>query len=298
MCAVSLAMFILFYVTLCLVVSCSAFNPEVLKKLIGEATTVVDKCSTVVTKEWNDAVEKRYQLRKAKLGFSQDECLMAPLMKYDEYGPSGGGSSAAVTKPLRELLRTLFRDPQKNITTFFDAPCGDWVWMQYVDLGHVSYLGGDITSYTIEENKRCFAKHNVEFTLFDLTCNKIPEVDLMLTRDILFHLKPEVGMKILNSIGQSKVKYFLSTTFMSPNAENPYNNHRSYGEVSRGANSTIGYRNINLFDAPFCMPKPLLKVEDLIHEKVPRYVALWKLPFKVGECETVKAKGIEAWKDF
>lgn len=290
-------MFIATLIVLFFVVKCGANHTLMMKKLKAEAHTQMGNCSATVTKEWNDAVEKRYEISKKALKFEQDECLLAPLIQYDAFGPSGAGSSPKVTEPLRKLLRSLFRDKSKDIKTFFDAPCGDWVWMQYVDLGNVTYLGGDITSYTIRENERCFAKPNVGFTLYDLTCNKIPDVDLMLTRDVLFHLHPDVVMKILKSISQSKVRYFLSTTYVGLNEKNPFNNKRSYNEIKRGNDSTIGFRHINLFDAPFCMPKPLLKVEES-GETAPRFVALWQLPFKVGDCAAVKEKGRVNWADY
>lgn len=283
----------------CLFVSAVTANDHHLaKKLLAQVDSDSAKnCDPKRYMEWNEAVEARYKIYKKNLGFEQDECLLAPLIKESGFGPSGAGSSAAFTEPLRKLLRQLFRDQSMNIKSFFDAPCGDWVWMQHVDLSNIVYMGGDITATTIKENTRCFSKHNVNFVQFDLTCNKIPEVDLMLTRDVLFHLKPEISMQVLENISKSSVRYFLSTTFMNSNAENPFT-LRSYGETQR-QNSTIGYRDINLFDAPYCLPKPLLKIQEaILVDGKPRYVALWKLPFKVGDCAEVKAKGDAVWKNF
>lgn len=45
----------------------------------------------------------------------------------------------------------------------------------------------------------------------------------------------------------------------------------------------IYYRDINLMDKPFCLPEPLLKIQEDLSGN-PRYIGLWKLPFPVGDC--------------
>ncbi len=242
----------------------AVFDQKLMEKLVAHQVGSAANCSTVRFAEWNAAVARRYETHKAKLGIKNDECLVASKIADEGFGPSGLGSSPKCTKPLRELLKTLFEDKSRDIKSFFDVPCGDWVWMQHVDLSNIAYLGGDITTMTINENKKCFEKPNIQFVQFDLTCNPIPEVDLMLTRDVLFHLKEDVAIGTLNNISKSKVRYFLSTTFMQENKLHGFDNTRSYGETHRGRNSTIGYRDINLFDKPYCMPKPEMKVQEVL----------------------------------
>lgn len=48
--------------------------------------------------------------------------------------------------------------------TFFDVPCGDWLWMQTVNLTGVQYFGGDITNITIQKNRQCFEEITYTFT--------------------------------------------------------------------------------------------------------------------------------------
>lgn len=278
--------------------------PPLMTKLLTDFNsknkfTEANNCSAVRFEEWNVVVAKRYEIWKNRWGIAQNQCLRIDDKNpnhMQQYGPSGMGSSPHATEPLRNLLHNLFNDPTKNIKSHLDAPCGDFVWMQLVDVSKIVYLGGDITTVTINENNKCFAKPNVKFIPFDLTCSPIPEVDLMLTRDILFHLTDDVVMQILRRIGQSEVRYWLSTTFLTLNSDHKFK-PVSYEQVKRGANSTIGYRDINLFDEPFCLPKPELKVREATPGN-PRYVALWKLPFTVGECSNVKKLGRDAWASF
>ncbi|MCX8509667.1 MAG: hypothetical protein ORN49_12460, partial [Rhodobacteraceae bacterium] len=56
---------------------------------------------------------------------------------------SGPGSDMAATARLRAALPGVFQ--RYGVKTFFDAPCGDWFWMQHVDLSALSYIGADIS---------------------------------------------------------------------------------------------------------------------------------------------------------
>ncbi len=262
---------------------------ELMKNLVSEiGVDDIKNCAPQRYEEWNEAVAIRTSHAKHRAGIPQHACLLANSSEKASaptfYGASGPGSSAAATASLRELLQTLFQDKSYNIKSFFDAPCGDWLWMQQVDLSKIVYIGGDITTVTVNENNKCFKKPNVHFTLFDLTCKTPPSVDLMLTRDVLFHLKEDVVMKILTNINQSTVRYFLSTTFLVENAKNQFRS-QSYEETrkKRGNGTTIGYRDINLMDKPYCLPQPILKVKEDLPGN-PRYVALWKIPFSLGKC--------------
>ena len=50
-------------------------------------------------------------------------------------------------------------------------------------------MGVDIVSELIEKNKIKYSrKKNFDFKFLDLTKNKIPSADLIICRDLLFHL--------------------------------------------------------------------------------------------------------------
>lgn len=207
--------------------------------------------------EWNVALQVRYADRKKALGLSPDQCLKN--LGKDDWGPSGASGSQYNSQNLRDLLHSLIRNESLGIKSFFDAACGDWVFMQHLDLTGVAYIGGDITDSTIEENNRCFANDHVTFVQHDVICNSPPDVDLMMMRDVSVVMKDKYALKALRNIAAStRIKYFVSTTFLTPNDHFPWRRDGAYIETNhlRGENSSVGFREINLMERPFCLPKP------------------------------------------
>jgi hypothetical protein len=125
--------------------------------------------------------------------------------------------------------------------------------MQLVKMEGVQYFGADITPITAEKNNECFKSDARHFHVIDWSCKIPPPVDLILLRDVLFHfLSTSVNLDILRHINQSGSKYLLTTTF-------------GQFEDKRGAADTytsegVGYRNINIYNAPYNFPKPLTQV--------------------------------------
>jgi len=224
------------------------------------------KCDTSQQKSWEMAVAARYNGNRCISPHDGDEYY---------HGPSGPpGSSLHVTKELRVMLQQLFK--QLSIKTFFDAPCGDWLWMQTVNLTSVQYFGGDITNITIQKNRQCFERDNVHFHWFDLTCMIPPAVDFILVRDALFHLPEYLVQEALSNINNSGAKYFATTTF-SVGANGNWNSQRAYMDTNQdrtkmNLRSYIGYQKLN----PFNFPPPLFKVEDMTEDS--RHVGIWSLP--------------------
>lgn len=58
-----------------------------------------------------------------------------------------------------------------------DAPCGDFNWMRFVDLGKTHYIGCDIVPEVIETNGMRYADR--EFHALDLAAEPLPNVDLI-----------------------------------------------------------------------------------------------------------------------
>jgi hypothetical protein len=216
-------------------------------------------CDPRQTKNWDEWVGKRYP--------NFPSCITPQLMKEmgREWAISGLGSSLKTTASTRKLLADMFRDESLNIKTFFDCPSGDWLWMQEVDLSSVQYFGGDITSLTIQKNTECFERPNVHFHVLDWACAIPPPVDLLMLRDVLFHLSTSVNLDILRHVNQSGAKYLLTTTFA--NNTSPEDNYVSAG---------VGYRKINLYGPPYNFPSPIMSAQEGA-----RHVGLWKLPIPV-----------------
>lgn len=265
--------------------------PEKLQSLLGQLTEMkrVATCNHHRQQEWNHAIAVRVAKRKNELGLSPEQCFKN--LKENEGGPSGASGSVLDSKNIREFITSIFHNESIGVKSFFDGACGDWVFMQHVNLSNIAYVGGDISDVTVDENKRCFAQSNIDFVQYDLLCHTPPDVDLMLMRDVLFHFKDQFALKILRNVMASKARYLLTTTFLTANEEHPWQRDRAYVETNheRGQNSTVGFREVNLMDRPFCLPPPIMKVDDTMEYYASlgqprRYVGLWKLPVPVGQC--------------
>lgn len=160
---------------------------------------------------------------------------------------SGGGSDLHHTQILIQELTDLFKE--KGFQTVLDIPCGDFVWMQYVDLKNVKYTGGDIVDELIANNISKFGdRSSIKFKVLDLLTDKLPDADVLINRDCLVHLSYQDVFKALRNIQASGCSYLLTTTFP---------NHEENIDITTG-----DWRVLNLEKAPFNFPKPIL----LIHE--------------------------------
>jgi hypothetical protein len=150
---------------------------------------------------------------------------------------SGRGSNMRWTKGIREALPRLFET--YGVKVFLDAPCGDWFWMHHVDLGAVTYIGGDIAKGLVEEIRAEHGRKGVTFRHMDVTSDKLPKADMMMCRDCLFHLNFAMRWAFYENFAKSGIPYLLST--INYNAENrdltgpgwePYNPHLAPFELA------------------------------------------------------------------
>ena len=122
--------------------------------------------------------------------------------------PSGPGSSHEVTADLREWLPELFSE--YNIRTVLDAPCGDFSWMKLVPLLGIDYQGWDVVPELIDANNMLFGERFAVKNL--LTAKKIPDVDLIICRDFMIHLRNDDISKLLAKFIKSGARYLLAST--------------------------------------------------------------------------------------
>jgi hypothetical protein len=101
-----------------------------------------------------------------------------------------------------------------------DAPCGDLNWLQHVDLGPVNYLGYDIEPSIVERNQERFPDRAFRMVNL-LTTPRIPNVDLILCRDFLFHIPTEHIIAVLQKFRDSGSTYLIATNH--PGATNNRN---------------------------------------------------------------------------
>lgn len=185
---------------------------------------------------------------------------------------SGPGSELEQTSMLLQELPKLLTRLQ--VTRLLDIPCGDWNWMQHVELGDAQYLGADIIDGLILENKRLYHRDNVEFERLDILNDQLPLSDLILCRDCLVHFSYRDAAKALLNLLRSGSEYLLTSTFCQQ-----YN-----ADIVTGA-----WRPVNLQEMPFNFPEPLLLLPERCTEGRHRYhdksLGLWKLSHLREEIE-------------
>ncbi len=178
---------------------------------------------------------------------------------------SGPGSDDVQTEEIRRTLPELVH--QLSVKTFLDLPCGDFNWMSRVDLGVDQYIGGDIISEIINQNRSEFGDEMHHFQVLDITNDPLPDADLLLCRDCLVHLSNTDIHNALDNIRNCNITYLLTTTFT---------------DCEENTNIVTGdWRIINLERPPFNLPEPMLMINEHCTEGNGTYsdksLGLWKL---------------------
>ena len=122
-------------------------------------------------------------------------------------------------------------------------PCGDFHWMQHVDLSQIDYIGGDLVSELVERNQSKYAREGVEFKKINLVKDSLPKADIILCRDCMVHMSFEDVQAALINLNRSDAKWILTTNF--PDA-------KRNDDIVTGQ-----WRPINLMLPPFNLPAPI-----------------------------------------
>lgn len=169
----------------------------------------------------------------------------------DQGSLSGAGSSLQATAAFRAWL--IKNVPRLGISKIVDAPCGDFFWMQHVLKEiNVEYHGIDIVEKLVEKNSIQNSEINIKFSTSDICKDPIPDCDLLIVRDFLFHLSFEDIAKFLNNIQNTRYQYLAVT---------------NYSVASDFVNYDIvtgDFRILSLFSHPLKFPDD--KVEQRIYE--------------------------------
>ena len=127
---------------------------------------------------------------------------------------SGPGSMLQAARPCLELLDQTIRD--LAISSIVDMGCGDWNWMHqarwFGEGWPVRYCGWEAHEELVERLNRTYARPGVDFTLTDATQAELPSVDLVICRDILFHMPMKMARKLVKKI-RANARYLLTTTY-------------------------------------------------------------------------------------
>lgn len=176
---------------------------------------------------------------------------------------SGSGSSELATREIRAQLPVIFS--KWNFKNIIDAPCGDFNWMKLVNFDNdMRYTGIDIVPKLISANNAKYSSIHHRFILADLVTDKIPEGDIVICRDCLFHLSYDDVLSFLKNFVASGTEFLLTTTHK--NEDGFLNTDILTGE----------FRLIDLFSSPFSLPKDVFyRFDDFIAPYPPREMCLW-----------------------
>ena len=151
---------------------------------------------------------------------------------------SGTGSELEYTLGLRKWLVEII--PAREIKKIIDAPCGDFNWMRLVvGASHVNYIGIDIVRNLIDKNQKKYGNSHVKFLTGNICEDRLPNGDLIIIRDCLFHLSFQDIDKALKNLSTVEYRYLLTTSHLIET--NLVNIDIISGD----------FRYINLFQAPF-----------------------------------------------
>jgi hypothetical protein len=180
---------------------------------------------------------------------------------------SGPGSEEDSTRRLRAELPRLLQ--QVGAASMLDIPCGDFSWMQAVELGEVEYTGADIVPELIEANRRSYETPGARrrFLRLDLTRDALPGVDVVFCRDCLVHLSYSNIFLAFENLQRSGSRYLLTTTFPG---------HDINTDVEDG-----DWRLLNFEMPPFSLPQPEALIVEGCTEAGGDYadksLALWRI---------------------
>ena len=194
--------------------------------------------------------EQRQEL--SKLGLQERfERIYHTNLWSDPETRSGTGSSLDSTRVLREKLPPALRELDTRV--LLDAPCGDFTWMDHVDLAGIEYIGADIVRSIVESNRKDYSADRRTFMELDLTGDDLPNADVLLCRDCLVHLSYANIARVLENVCRSNVHYILMTAF-----------------PGRGDNKDVedgDWRPLDFEAAPFSFSKPRLTIVEECDEE-------------------------------
>ena len=168
---------------------------------------------------------------------------------------SGEGSEILYTKPLREWM--LKEIPLLNIKVLVDAPCGDFNWMKTITPRlPIKYIGLDIVPSLINSNKIKYESKNVYFNVANICDDPLPDCDIIMVRDCLFHLSYEDINKFFKNLDKTNYNYLFTTTHLNKNLNKFSNKNILTGD----------FRYIDLFSKPFNFKN------SNIHSRVDDYI--------------------------
>jgi hypothetical protein len=110
----------------------------------------------------------------------------------------------------------------------------------------------------------------------DVLSEELWPFDLIIIRDLLFHFTPQQALAVLSTVNRSGARYVLTS-------KHPEERNKRSLRTYRAGMGFQGFWQINLQDAPFHLPPPLLAIgmdgQEWSFARSQRVMGLWPLPF-------------------
>ena len=136
---------------------------------------------------------------------------------------SGPGSDPENAKEWINLVNSFII--KNNIKSILDLGCGDWRLGKELNLDSVDYVGVDVSSVIIEKIKHN-EKENIKFINHDIESFDFLDVDLILIKDVLQHLKLESVKNIVDKIVVHGKYALICNDFNKDNASSDKSNYQ------------------------------------------------------------------------
>jgi hypothetical protein len=210
------------------------------------------------------AIREKHQLRRMTT-----EQVFTAIVRANRWGGaasvSGTGSDLAQTRVIARELPVLLRELAAK--TLLDIPCGDFHWMQSVDLRGITYTGADIVAELPERNQSVYGDDTRHFVRLNLLTDSLPCADVVLCRDCLVHFSFADIRLAIDSIRASGSRYLLTTTFPARSTN---------WDIVTGQ-----WRPLNIEAPPISLPRPLRLVNEECPDEDGAYsdksLGLWRL---------------------
>jgi hypothetical protein len=140
---------------------------------------------------------------------------------------SGHGSELNQTINIRNFLDKFI--PDNSIKSVVDLGCGDLNWIKHTQAFSIDYTGIDIAGPLIEEHKSNYT--DKKFYNKDIIKDEIPECDLIIIHDVIFHIKIRDILFLFENI-KHKFKYLLITSCNNIINEDNHENIYHFSKVN------------------------------------------------------------------
>jgi len=185
---------------------------------------------------------------------------------------SGPGSTVAAASECMDLIDEVVS--AYGVTSILDLGCGDWHWMRraaWRESQNVSYEGWDAHPALIEQLTKDYGNDRTRFRCADITTTAFPAADLVICRDVLFHLPLELAARVVGQL-KSRDCLLISTSFQDIGENTGI---KPYLPIENW-----GFYFINLDIAPFGLqPYRLHAIREAVSTQLPheRSICLYRL---------------------